>query len=387
VKVLRIIHSMNPKSGGPCQGIRNSIPAQVALGVQSEVVCFDVPDADFLKKESFKIHGIGPTIGPYSYCPRLNQWLRANLLRFDVVIIHGLWQYNSYGAFRVWKWFKKQKIKVPKLYVMPHGMLDPYFQRAPSRKLKAVRNWLFWKLVERKVINGADGLLFTCEQELLLARETFWPYHPKVELNIGYGIQLPPIFEKRYQQEFISKCPEIFNRPYWLFLSRIHQKKGVDLLLSAYLKLKEKYADIPDLVIAGPGLNTSYGQSLQIMGKSKSIHFPGMLEGAAKWGAFYGCKAFMLPSHQENFGIAVVEAMACAKPVLISNQVNIWREVEKGEGGVIFEDNETGVYTMLENIIKQTKEDQISMGENAAKVFQSNYTIEKAALKMVESIR
>ncbi len=387
MKVLRIIPSMNPVSGGPCQGIRNSIPAQVALGVQSEVVCFDAPNADFLKEESFKTHAIGPGIGPYSYCPGLKQWLRANLLRFDVVIIHGLWQYHSYGAFKVWEGFKKQSKKVPKLYVMPHGMLDPYFQRAQSRKLKAVRNWLFWKLVERKVINGADGLLFTCEQELLLARETFYPYHPKLELNVGYGIQLPPIYEGRYQREFIRKCPGVSNVPYWLFLSRIDQKKGVDLLIRAYLKLKGKYTDIPDLVIAGPGLNTPYGQALQILGKNTSIHFPGMLEGAAKWGAFYGCTAFMLPSHQENFGIAVVEAMACAKPVLISNQVNIWREVEKGEGGVVFEDTQRGVYAMLEDLIKQSTEDQISMGAKASHVFHSNYTIEKAAHRMVESIR
>ena len=189
---------------------------------------------------------------------------------------------------------------MPKLYLMPHGMLDPYFQRAKSRRLKAIRNWIFWKLIEGKVINGADGVLFTCKDELLLARETFDPYHPKAEINVGYGIQLPPLFEQDFRKSFLEKCPELENKPYWLFLSRIHPKKGTDLLLKSYLKLKMKYIDIPALVIAGPGLDTPYGKELQHLAKDSLIYFPGMLEGSTKWGAFYGCEAFILPSHQEN---------------------------------------------------------------------------------------
>lgn len=387
MKVLRVISSMNPENGGPCQGIRNSIPAQELFGVQSEVLCFDAPDADFLAKESIKIHAIGPAKGPYSYCSRLSSWLKFNMQSFDVVIIHGLWQYNSYGTYRVWKHLKSKKGRVPKLYVMPHGMLDPYFQKAKSRRFKAVRNWIFWKLVEQKVINGADGVLFTCEQELLLARETFKPYKPKVEINIGYGIQFPPEPDFKYYQAFLEKCPGVTGRPYFLFLSRIHPKKGVDILIKAYLKLKREYKIIPDLVVAGPGLNTNFGKSIQGIARNETIHFPGMLEGDTKWGAFYGCKAFILSSHQENFGIAVVEAMACAKPVLISNQVNIWREIEKSQAGLVYEDTEEGVYSMLKYWIKESDEKQKEMGENALNVFKLNYAIEKAAIRMIECVK
>jgi glycosyltransferase involved in cell wall biosynthesis len=191
-------------------------------------------------------------------------------------------------------------------------MLDPYFQKAPERRLKAIRNQIYWKLIEQKLINRADGLLFTCEAELLLARETFTPYHPKRELNVGYGIQEPPAFTPAMRDAFLNKCPEIADKSYILFLSRVHEKKGADLLIKAYSSIRNSSSS--KLIIAGPGMETDYGKSLiQIVKEDHlehSVHFTGMLSGDAKWGAFYGCETFVLPSHQENFGIAVVEALA-----------------------------------------------------------------------------
>src|SRR5690606_25427036 len=149
-------------------------------------------------------------------------WVRKNLLRFDVIIIHGVWLGSSFGSFLFWRQLKKQNKKVPKLYLMPHGMLDPYFQRAKERRFEAIRNLISWHTIEKNVINGIDGLLFTCEQELLLARKTFMYYQPKSEKNIGYRIQIPPVFSKDLSLEFSKKCKELEDRPYWLYLSRIH---------------------------------------------------------------------------------------------------------------------------------------------------------------------
>src|SRR5690606_26372536 len=196
---------------------------------------------------------------------------------------------------------------------------DPWFQRDKSRRLKAFRNEIYWRLTEKKTVNQADGLLFTCHQELLLARETFKGYKPKQELNVGYGIQAPPTYTEK------SMPPALADKPYWLFLSRIHPKKGVDLLIRAYDELCSQSSGVPDLVIAGPADSDYARQMIEIAEDNPKIHFAGMLQGDAKWGALYGCEAFILPSHQENFGIAVVEALACSKPVLISDQVNIWR--------------------------------------------------------------
>jgi glycosyltransferase involved in cell wall biosynthesis len=235
---------------------------------------------------------------------------------------------------------------------MPHGMLDPWFQRDPSRRLKAVRNFFYWWMAERHVVNDADALLFTCEEELRLARQTFGGYHPRREINVGYGIPEPPPFTESMRTAFLERVPGLGGRPYVLFLGRIHPKKGVDLLASAYLqilKTEKLKTDFPDLVIAGPGWDSEFGRRVAAaVGAHPKIHMVGMLEGEVKWGALYGCGAFVLPSHQENFGIAVVEALACKKLVLISKQINIWREILEDGAGFAATDDEQGVVQMFQ---------------------------------------
>jgi glycosyltransferase involved in cell wall biosynthesis len=245
---------------------------------------------------------------------------------------------------------------------------------------------------ESKVVNDADGLLFTCETELLLARESFSPYHPKKEHNVGYGIEPPPLYNQEMLAAFNEHCPGLNRAPYLLFLSRIHPKKGVDLLIKAYSDLHESINStgglMPKLVIAGPGLDTPFGKILQQeLAKSTKVKddvfFPGMLAGEAKWGAFYGCEAFVLPSHQENFGIAVAEALACGKPVLISNQVNIWHEVMSEGGGMIEKDNLSGVQNMLKQWINLAAEEKAQFNNRALTAYQKHFTIHAAAKKFL----
>ncbi|MFL9844945.1 glycosyltransferase [Flavobacterium rhizosphaerae] len=388
MNILRVIKSMNPKEGGPCQGIRNSIPALKAMGIHNEVVCFDDPDSDYLN-EDFKIHALGEPKGPYAYNKELQSWLSKNFSRFDAVIVHGLWLYHSYGTYKAWEKYKKNTATYPKLYIMPHGMLDPYFQKAKERRLKAIRNWVFYKLIEGRVINNATGVLFTCEEELLLARTTFTPYHPKEELNVSYGIQEPPVYTPQMKQDFLKLCPKVTEKPYILFLSRIHEKKGVDLLLNSYISLKNKYPEMSALVVAGPGMDTDFGKRLsKAAEETKDIYFPGMLTGNAKWGAFYGCEVFVLPSHQENFGIALVEALACGKPALITNKVNIWREIVNGRAGFVGEDTQLGIDALLNEWLNFYKKgDNNSMGQNANSLYKNNFTVKEAAKKLVSSLK
>ncbi len=219
---------MDPKSGGPCQGIRNTIPEMTRHGVETEVVCMDSPDASFRGKDSFHIHFMGPVSNPWAYSKKLAKWLEANISRFDIIIAHGLWLYPTYALAKAMKNYRSSGSVIeenrPKWFVMPHGMLDPYFQSAPDRKMKALRNKVYWKFIESKVIESADGLLFTCEQELLLARETFKKYTPKLEVNVGYGINPPPDLTPDLKNAFRKKCN--LEKDYFLFLSRIHPKKG-----------------------------------------------------------------------------------------------------------------------------------------------------------------
>ncbi len=396
MKVLHAIAIMDPMSGGLCQALRNIIPELNRYGVDSEVVSLDDPGSSFLNKDSFPIMPLGPGKTSWRYSRLLMPWLKDNLNKYDIVIVHGLWQYHGYAVINAIEKLrqKEENGKIARLMVMPHGMLDPYFQKAPERKLKAIRNWIFWKLMESRLINKADAILFTCETELLLARETFKPYSPKKELNVSFGIQLPPEFQQDMTNSFLQKCPLTANRPFILFLSRIHQKKGVDILIKAFEEVFFKgtnVAEIPLLVIAGPGINTKYGQTiLEMVDKSEALSanivFPGMLSGDNKWGAFYNCEAFILPSHQENFGIAVAEALACSKSVLISKEVNIWREIDAMNAGIIAQDNLDGTINLLMDWKKMNTEEREAMGHAALQCFKHNFAIEPATKRLFEKI-
>lgn len=389
MKVLRVINTMNPKYGGPCQGIRNSIPEMLKQGVINDVVCLDDPKEDFIHFDDFKIFALGKSKGPWSYNPLLISWLVKNLDSYDAVIIHGLWLYHGYATDKAIRIFRKSNpSSKTKYFVMPHGMLDPYFQKAKGRTLKAIRNLIYWAAIEQKVVNGADGVLFTCEEELLLARRPFRPYRPHEELNIGYGIQAPPTFNESMLSSFENAAGVVKDGTYILYLSRIHQKKGTDLLIKAFLKLKSELKSVPRLVIAGPGLDTAYGKEILAMAKGHDdIIFPGMISGDAKWAAFYGCIAYILPSHQENFGIAVVEALACHKPVIITKEVNIWREIEDSHAGIVVNDTEVGIYSALRELLNKTELELAIMSQEAYKLYLTKFNVKIAASILVKTLR
>jgi len=358
MRLLHVISSMDPRAGGTSEGIRSLTPPLHEKGHDVEIICLDDPQADYLTKETLHIHALGKGRSSWAYHSALLPWLEKNLPRFDAVIQNGLWQYPSYVLQRV-----AARTGIP-YFVFPHGMLDPWFQRAPGRRLKAIRNWFYWKLIEQRVISRAEAVLFTCAEEMRLAQNTFHPYQPKHQINVGYGISQPPSSSEEMMDAFAQKCPELGFRdiPFFLFLGRIHPKKGVDILIKAYAAIyhanptanSQQPTAFP-LVIAGPGLETEYGKEMQKLASDlcppSSVFWPGMLTGDAKWGALYRADAFVLPSHQENFGIAVVEALACVTPVLISNQINIWREIEQDKAGLVDDDTLAGT----ENLFRRWK--------------------------------
>ncbi|QMU27433.1 glycosyltransferase [Adhaeribacter radiodurans] len=423
MKLLHVIGSMNPIMGGVCQAVRTMIAGLEEFGIHNEVTSLDAPDSRFSTEDSFQIHALGPGKSSWGYSPLLFSWLTENLVRFDVVICHGLWLYPGFALTKALyisnkrHFIGKQEINnLPKLFIMPHGMLDPYFQKAPGRKLKALRNWAYWKLIEGRNVNEADGILYTCREEHVLAAQSFRPYSPKREIIVGLGVEEPPPYTTLMQDAFLEKCPEVKDSPYILFISRIHEKKGINLLLNAFkilvnkrsedenestcvklltsemIQKKSIYTKIPKLIIAGPGLETTYGKYLQqIVSESPELHdlvfFPGMLLGNEKWGAFYGSEAFILPSHQENFGIAVVEALACSKPVLISNQVNIWREIQSSGGGIIGDNSIKGTSKLLESWLLLSFEERQRMARSARRCFNTHFSIYQATVKLLNALK
>jgi len=125
-------------------------------------------------------------------------------------------------------------------------------------------------------------------------------------------------------------------------------------------------------------------------GLADRVHWPGMLKGNAKWGAFAISDAFVLPSHQENFGIAVAEALACGLPVLISDQVNIAPEIEADGCGLVEHDTLEGTINLLERWLALNPDERESMRQQTKLTFAKRYDMRKNSpliLRTLERLR
>ena len=137
-----------------------------------------------------------------------------------------------------------------------------------------------------------------------------------------------------------------------------------------------------DLVIAGPdqgGLQARLQRQAARLGIARRVFWPGMLQGAVKYGAFRAAEAFVLPSHQENFGIVVAEALACGTPVLLSDQVNIWREILESEVGLVEPDTLEGTHRLLSRWLSSPEAERGAMAGRAELVFQQRFSLHRSA--------
>ena len=381
MRILHVISSTNPQGGGPIEGVKQLyIPLQ-AIGTVVEIVCCDEPDAVWHSVAGMPvIHALGPSKLVYSYTSKLLPWLRENVSRFDAVIVNGLWQYHGLAVRQA-----LAGTNVP-YFVFTHGMLDPWFKRAYP--LKHLKKWLYWPWGEYRVLRDARAVIFTCEDERLLARQSFWLYRANEAVS-SYGTSSPPVNGAELAQGFLASHPHLQGKRIVLFLSRIQEKKGCDLLLSAFAQVAAQDASL-HLVMAGPdqtGWVAELKAQAEKLGIDHRISWPGMLQGNAKWGAFYAAEVFCLPSHQENFGIVVAEALACGKPVLISNKVNIWREIESDGAGFVAEDTVAGTVQNLQRWLALDASAYSLMAERSRQCFLHRFHIQRAAERLVEIIR
>jgi glycosyltransferase involved in cell wall biosynthesis len=370
-RLLHVVASLAAAAGGTTEGILRL--AQSSAG-PVELVCLDDPGASYAQGQSFPVHALGPATGSYWYTPRLQPWLKQNLERFDGVAIHGLWQHHSYGTYRM------VRGRTPYV-VFPHGMLDPYFKRAFP--LKHAKKQVYWLAREYAVLRDARAVCFTSAIERDSAAETFWPrgWRPAV---VSFGTSEPTGDPGRQRESFLCRYPGLRGRRFFLFLSRIHSKKGCDLLLEAFGRLER--LDF-DLVMAGPdeeGLRPQLEKQARRLGIYGRVHWTGMLEGDLKWGALRAAEAFMLPSHQENFGVAVVEALACEVPVLISDKVNIWPEIQKDGAGIVNPDTAEGTYLSMTALLGMTVEERRRMVSNGLACFRARYEMKRTAQALDE---
>jgi glycosyltransferase involved in cell wall biosynthesis len=380
VKLLHVISSVDPNGGGPTEGVGQRGVRLIELGHTVEVVSLDDAAQPFLREFPLKVHALGPSKGSYRYNDKLVSWLTAHAREYDAVVINGMWQYHSFGAWRA-----LQKLGVP-YFVFTHGMLDPWFKH--TYPLKHAKKWLYWPWADYRVLRDARAVLFTSEEELLQARKSFWLYRAR-EHVIAYGTSTPPADAAALRAAFLAAHPELEGKRVLLFLSRIHRKKGCDLLVRAFARAAARDPAL-HLVMAGPD-QTGWVEQLRALalqcGVERRITWPGMLRNDMKWGAFYSAEAFVLPSHQENFGIAVAEALGCGLPALISDKVNIWREVISSRAGLVAADTLDGTAALLDQWLELTPVERCAMGIAARELFMRRFTVDAMANGLLEAVQ
>jgi len=374
------VHTLDPSVGGVAAAVLALSRGLARRGHKLDVVVLDEPDvvaavADRGPADNITVHALGSGLTSYRYSRTLWPWLRQHGGDYDRVIVNGIWQYLSFAA-----WRRYAGSSVP-YYVFPHGMLDPWFKE--TFPLKHLKKWLYWPWAEYRVLRDAAAVIFTAEEERFQARKSFWLYRCREKVS-PLGVEAP-LISSNAKSEFLSRYPQLQNSRNFLFLGRLHPKKGCDILLEAFARFRSN--DSISLILAGPdqvGWESDLRRQVTRLNLTTRVVFTGMLEGSMKQGAFASAEAFVLPSHQENFGISVVEALAVSVPVLISNRVNIWREIEADRAGYVESDDLAGTTRLLQRWIDTAPAEREMIRQNARRCFEQRFEINRAVDSLLQ---
>lgn len=379
MKILHVVPSLNPKSGGPAELVRQLVPHLSQLGVTSTVACLDPPDSAWFTTFPFEIRAFGPAFGKYGFSFDFITQIGKLCDTHQAIIIHGIWQFHTFATW----WVLRRSSK--SYYIYPHGMLDPWFQK--TYPLKHFKKLIYWLLFERQVLSDASSVIFTCDKEQELAVSSF-PLLNVSSIVLPFGTSKPLGDQSIQRDLFFSKWPQLQSKQLLLFLGRIHPKKGLDILIEAFSLVSIEDRDL-HLVLAGPdanGYQSILERRVSELGLNDRITWTGMLLGDLKWGALYAANLFCLPSHQENFGIAVAEALACGLPVSISDAINISDFVLNSSAGFVHPDTIEGTASALRNFLYSNDDQRIAMSDNARMLFKSTFDISIASRHLYDHI-
>ncbi len=371
MRILQVIRTLDPCYGGPAQGARDCARELARLGHTAAILTLDAPDNPWAKEPEIPVIAAGPSRSDYRYTPRLVPWLKAHARDYDAIVVNGIWDYAALGSWRA------LKDSATPYYLYTHGMLDPWFQR--TYPLKHLKKTIYWKLWANRILRDARAVLFTSEEERRLAAVSFAPYLCESRV-VSYGIAAPPPPEP-------VRLPELRDKRIVLFLGRIHRKKGCEILLSAFAQCAPRDPRL-HLVLAGP----ETGDSLELRALadalriSHRITWTGTLLGGMKWAAIRSADLFALSSHSENFGVSVVEALACGVPVAISKRVNIWREIVEDGAAFVGENDVPATAAMLNAWLDTPDAELSAMRGNALRCFRERYEIRHAASGLVQTL-
>ena len=328
MKVLHAIASLSARYGGPSKACFEMARAVARHGHEVSIFTtnldgpevLDVPLGEPIQRDGVTIHYF-PISFPrfWGASPAMARALSRGIRRVDAVHLHSLYLFHDKVVGR-----ECRRAAVPYL-LGPHGSLDPYIYRRHRFRKMLMELWF-----QNAVTRGAAAIHFTTEEERQLAR----PYIFGVPgIVVPLGLEMNEYQPAPPRGRFRATHPDIGDRPIVLFLGRLNFKKGLDILTHAFAGAV-RAADA-HLVIAGPddGMSAKARAWIDSYGLRARTTFTGMVTGVRKLELLADSDLFVLPSYSENFGIAVIEAMACGLPVAISDKVNLWREVAGADAG------------------------------------------------------
>lgn len=336
IRVLHVIQAISKKFGGVQTVLLDLAKAQAEQGLDVEIATtniatpkgdvLDVPISRPVERGGIIIHHFPVQLSAILFSHQFRNYLKRNITKFDIIHIHGLYRFPpTYAAHIAWKQ------GVPYI-IMPHGSLDPYLYKRSTRGSVLLKR-IYEQLFDLPNLNHASAIHFTAAEE---RKRTLFLGLKIPSFVIPNGIDWNNYEKLPNSGKFRAKLG-IKDEPVVLFLGRLHFKKGLDLLIQAFHQVNQQYPK-SRLLIVGPD-NDNYGAQVRSWvheyGLDSKVQFVGHLDKDDVIQAYVDADVFVLPSYTENFGMTVIEAMACKLPVVISDQVNIHNEVAKSGGGLV----------------------------------------------------
>lgn len=334
MRVLQVIPSVAPRYGGPSRVVLGMCSALERRGVDALIATTDADGPGRLAVESGRLiryAGVPTVFFPrqwseaFKYSRPLERWLGKNVGGFDVVHVHAVFSHACLAAAAACR-----RHGVPYV-VRPLGTLDPW-----SLRQKRLQKRLLWYFGAARMLRHASAIHYTAADERRLAEQA---------LHLGRGVVVPNgvdaalLDEAELTDELRRRYASLSDAPYALVLCRLHAKKGLELLIAAFLETTAR-AELRHwrLVVAGDGDPGYVGRLKELVARRAAgdrIVFTGWLDGELKRSALRGAALMVLPSRQENFGLSLVESLACGVPVLVSPHVNLAEHVARTGAGWI----------------------------------------------------
>ncbi len=361
--------SVSRKAGGFFLSVRSLVRTLSDRGVDVEV--FSLKDQwtqeDLPLWDPVRVHVV-PQWPPraFGYAPKL----LTEILEYQPEILHshGLWMYKSVAEIK-----SARKLKIPYI-ISPRGMLDPWALRH-SRWKKKVVGWLF----ENRHLRGAACLHALCEAEAQSIRA----YGLKNPIAIiPNGVDLPTL-DPSLSPPWQKAVPE--EKKVLLFLGRLHPKKGIPNLLSAWAQAASALKDWM-LIIAGwdqGGHENELRRQVQELGLTDQVWFAGPLYGKEKQAAFQAASGFVLPSYSEGLPMAVLEAWSYALPVLMTKECNLPEGFSAGAAVEISLSSQKLVAELIQ-FAEMTEDERQEMGGRGQKLVKEKFSWKKIAQQIAD---